>query len=259
MTLFGGLLCAAGDERGCQLVRDSQDMQGRFWRSPRRNPGNLGESKSFSRDQASGVFLYLASTHDRDAANRWMEWIEKNRPCLLLGPMGNCLLHGPFRFCTDEENQMCSINPANWAVLARVFQALDLPLNSQMENFRGMDSAVMIAESRHAPLGYQTHLVAVEVLLKQILKETPSDNQRAAKILHERQPLNPFYSYLDGDTADNVESRLLELCPDDSSGTEPIRRQWAWERDTAEQAWRESMLWDCIFLAKLNAAREFIQ
>src|SRR4051794_20855639 len=36
MTLFNGLLCAAGDRRGCDGVSNAQDAGGRFWRSPRR-------------------------------------------------------------------------------------------------------------------------------------------------------------------------------------------------------------------------------
>ena len=68
MVLFGGLLCAANDMRGCALVRDSQDSDGRWWRSPRRNPGNDGDDKSFSRDMSLGVLLYLVRSHDGDAA-----------------------------------------------------------------------------------------------------------------------------------------------------------------------------------------------
>ncbi len=29
------------------------------------------------------------------------------------------------------------------------------------------------------------------------------------------------------------------------------RFQWAWERDTAEQAWLKTMYWDCLFAANL--------
>lgn len=251
MVLFGGLLCAAGDQRGCQLVHDSQDESGRFWRSPRRNPGNLGERRSFSRDQASGVFLYLASTRDQRAATSWLSWIESSRPCLVRDMYGNCLLWGPHRYCTDEDNQMCTINPANWAIMARIFRALDLPLNAEMKAFQGVDTPTMVAESKLAPLGYQLHLVGVEVLLKKRLGETPSENIEVANTLLQRQPENPFFSYLAGASAKSVESRILELCPNETMN-EPFRhRQWAWERDTSEQAWRESMLWDCIFLAKL--------
>src|SRR5690348_11546418 len=49
-TLFNGLLCASGEPLGCRAVQRAQGADGRFWRSPRRVDGNLGQPKSFSRD-----------------------------------------------------------------------------------------------------------------------------------------------------------------------------------------------------------------
>jgi hypothetical protein len=251
MALFGGLLCAAGDARGCRLVRDAQGSDGRWWRSPRRNPGNLGERKSFSRDQSNGVLLYLTASRDRDAAARWLAWIESSRPCLVEKPGGGCLVRGPHRFCTDEEGQMCTVNPATWAVLARVWEHLDLPWNDEMRRHEGFDSEILVAEAEHAPLGYETHLPGVEVLLKQLLNVTRTYRERAARILSERQPANPFFAYLHEGPSPELEARLLELCPQESWGRDFERRQWAWERDTASEAWRHSMGWDCLFLANL--------
>lgn len=251
MALFGGLLCASGDPRGCRLVQDSQSVDGRFWRSPRRNPGNLGERKSFSRDQANGVMLYLIATHNQNAALSWLQWIESNRPCLINNPMGGCLIYGPHRFCTDEENQMCTLTPATWAVLDRVFEFLDLPKNNEMRRFRGWDNEILIAEAQNAPLGYETHLPAVEVLLKRQMQVTPEYLDRASAILHHRQPENLFFSYLYSGWSQEIESKLLELCPSGSEPTDFSKRQWTWERDTVESAWEESMGWDCLFLANL--------
>lgn len=33
----------------------------------------------------------------------------------------------------------------------------------------------------------------------------------------------------------------------------PVNKsQWAWERTDSEQAWKDSMLWDCLFIAALG-------
>jgi hypothetical protein len=88
MTLFNGLLCASGDDRGCDGVKRAQSPDGRFWRSPRRaltNNGGLGDSddsKSFSPDMSLGVLLYVAKTGDTHALSTWLKWIEEHRPCI---------------------------------------------------------------------------------------------------------------------------------------------------------------------------------
>ncbi len=66
--IFNGLLCMSGEEAACSAVQASQDENGQFWRSPRRNPGNLGQDNSFSRDQTLGALLYIVKKRDVDAA-----------------------------------------------------------------------------------------------------------------------------------------------------------------------------------------------
>src|SRR6478736_9863176 len=113
--IFNGLLCMVGEEQGCDTVRQSQDADGRFWRSPRRTPGNLGQGKSFSRDQTLGALLYIAKTQDRDAALRWLRWIEDNRYCSFKNPLtGKCASWG-YRVCRDSDKDVCDLRPATWA------------------------------------------------------------------------------------------------------------------------------------------------
>lgn len=253
MALFGGLLCASGDERGCDLVRRSQSADGRFWRSPRRTPENLGEPKSFSRDMSLGVMLYLVKTEDRAAASKWVEWIEGNRACITHKPDalgGGCLVRGPYRFCTDDANQSCTVTPGNWALFARVFRKLGLEPTPQMRANAGLDYELLPIQAKLAPLGYQTHLPAVETLLKKLMGETSESIQRAAKILHAKQPDNPFFAYLDDGNSLALRERTVELCPA-LSKAEGERDQWAWERDTKDEAWHDSAAWDCIFLMNL--------
>lgn len=118
MTLFNGLLCAAGDERGCAAVKDSQDSEGRFWRSPRRlgMDSSNGSDVSFSEDQALGVMLYLLQSNDVSTFNRWVIWIANHRPCLIM-KNGVCDLPGWPRFCTDDSDNRCALRPMNCLVL----------------------------------------------------------------------------------------------------------------------------------------------
>lgn len=250
MTLFGGLLCASGDERGCALVRDSQGRDGRWWRSPRRVGGNLGENNSFSRDMSLGVMLYLATTRDRNAAEAWLSWIEDHRPCVTRNPVTNgCMVRGVHRFCSDDSDQRCSVTPTLWGVLGRVFDALDLPKNTEMRLNNAVDNDALWLKAQQAPLGYETHLPAVEVLLKRQLDQARESRERAATILADRQPDNPFFGFLKGLPRDQLMSKVIALCPKD--GDTERRNQWSWERNSDTEAWRESMGWDCLFMANL--------
>lgn len=250
MVLFGGLLCASGDQRGCQLVKDSQGEDGRWWRSPRRKAGNVGERKSFSRDMSMGVLLYLVQTKDREAATRWLNWIKDNRRCVGSAPF--CVTY-VYRYCTDESQLSCTIVPGNWALMGRVWEYLGLNQNFDMRKARelGAEGMYSVAEATLAPLGYELHLQGVEVLLKERLDVARHWREQVASILVQRQPENPFFRWLAGERDGTVRQAARELCParglrDGGSG-----RQWAWERDTAGAAWVDSMGLDCVFLDNL--------
>ena len=123
MTLFNGLLCASGYRRGCEAVRLAQAPDGGWYRSPRLI-NTRGENKtSFSRDMAMGVMLYLVETRDREAARRWLNWINENRPVVTTIPVE---ILGPHRYCRDEINQSCTLLPASWAILDRVWRFIGL-------------------------------------------------------------------------------------------------------------------------------------
>ena len=252
MTLFAGLLCASGEKRGCEMVRNSQGTDGRWWRSPRRNPGNNGERHSFSRDMSMGVLLYLATTRDSDAALKWLNWIEDSRPCVVTNPLTrDCIQKGLGRYCTDDDNATCTITPGNWALMGRVWETLGLAKSSEMKLSRGMDGDISELEVQHTPLGYQLHLEAVDIYIKQILGVAESSRQAVAKVLQDRQPDNPFFSYLNGSDAAAIANSIHNLCPMRGLRDGGSHNQWSWERDTASQAFKDSMGWDCIFLNNL--------
>ncbi len=253
MALFSGLLCASGDALGCAQVRNSQDSDGRWWRSPRRKGDNAGQANSFSRDMSLGVMLYLVSAHDGDAAEAWMDWIQSHRPCVQRKPNGDCLIRGAHRFCTDDSDQRCTLTPANWGNLGRVWQYLGLDRTSEMRRYEDSDGEALVQKAERADLGYELHLAGVEVLLKAKMEASRAPRERAASALASRQGDNPFYLFLrDGASAD-VTTKLRTYCPSAASPNGGSRRQWSWERDTAERAWQDTSGWDCLFLANLTS------
>lgn len=250
--IFNGLLCMVGEEAGCETVRRSQDADGRFWRSPRRNPGNLGEAKSFSRDQTLGVLLYLVKTRDQEAAIRWMNWIYGNRYCSIKNPLGgNCVVFG-YRVCRDSDKEICDMRPATWGLLKRVWEYLDLPATTEMKKNESMDvSDIELIGADTADIGYELHLKAVSSFIRLTMASSVSRTQDILRKLYKRQPGNPFFQILVEGPGYAVEQRVLDVCPRVGADMSFRRYQWAWERDTASAAWRESMGWDCIFMARL--------
>lgn len=250
MTLFSGLSCAGGDQRGCYAVQISQSGNGRWWRSPRRIDGNLGQHNSFSRDMAMGTMLYLVTRRDTQAATRWLNWIEDNRPCLAEKPwpLEGCAIRGPHRYCTDEEDQRCTLTPASWALMGRVWDYLGLGRNAEMRRYEGADGDPMVIAAEQNDPGYTLHLVGVEVYLKQIMQAGREQREKVARILAKRQPGNLFFRLLHEGPTNMIASELAQVCPNPGQPHAGRKSQWAWERDTNSQAWRHSMMWDCLFM-----------
>lgn len=252
-TLFNGLLCATGVSEGCEAVQRAQSGDGRWWRSPRRVDGNLGQGRSFSRDMALGVLLYLTTTGDRDAANRWLDWMERNRPCTVRNPItGGCTIRGLHRFCPDDENQICTVTPNVWALMGDVWDHLGLGRHPNMQQFGGAYVTAAVAEATNAPVGYELHLKGVSAfILKRLNKRGSTTNEVASRLVG-RQPGNPFFRYLSEGFSPTAREQVLAVCPRVDAEISWQKRQWTWERDTGEEAWRETMLWDCLFAAELR-------
>jgi hypothetical protein len=260
MTLFNGLMCAAGEQDGCVAVKLSQGNDGRWWRSPRRIGWEAPKNDvSFSPDQALGVLAYVIHTRDADSFDRWIQWISSHRPCLVtIG--NNCVLKGWPRYCTDDQSdKRCTFRPADCALLERVGSALgkDASICREiLKEVNGADEIILPAEvfSVGSALlndkGFPLHLAAVQVFILQSLNDQSSLVKLAATNISGRQPRNPFFAYLSEGKTSHVRDLTLSECP---SAQSPLtdRSQWAWERADDEEAWRKSMYWDCLFIANL--------
>jgi hypothetical protein len=265
-TIFNGLLCLSGEQAGCDTVRLAQGSDGRWWRSPRRVDGNLGELASFSKDQSLGVMLYLVATRDTQAAQAWMEWMKKHRPCITKKPDwmgGGCLIRSEiYRYCDDDEDEQghstfsCSLTPDSWGLLDRVWGYLGLEKTGHMRQFAGKDlTEYTLIEARAAAPGYRLHLKAISALLREYAggEYSRTRNAELIGILAEREPLNPFFRYMHGEAFEDIAPDMLEMCPSEGDDLGFRRHQWSWERTMGSRPWEESMGWECIFLANLMA------
>ncbi|TIX16344.1 MAG: hypothetical protein E5V46_02955 [Mesorhizobium sp.] len=123
------LLCYVGDQRGCETVKTSQSANGRWWRSPRKailQPGEpllleKGET-TFSNDHALGVMLYLSITQDRNAFNRWIQWINSNDRCRTFCGISPSLTA---RYC---ENDNCTLKLNDCPLLELLGAQLNEPV-----------------------------------------------------------------------------------------------------------------------------------
>lgn len=289
MTLFNGLLCAAGDQLGCESVRKSQDLSGRWHRSVRfaRDP-SLRPRNSFSWDMAIGAQLYAATTGDKASLERWLRWVEEHRPCVVQSPAIDgkkyCLVRGLPRWCTDDTEMGCTGKPNDLAMLATTVRALGVPIPppAEVKIPNGWPGAVLrplVNEAREANAtfsltrllaatgqlqpeallldaavnreGYPRHLVAAEILLMRRLGLGSPEVDLAAQTIARKDPRNAFFQYLVEGPSDNVAAKLLSVAPRDASSLPANKRDWTWQRAAADEAWKRSKLWDFVFMGLL--------
>ncbi|MGV1792908.1 hypothetical protein [Rhizobium sp. A37_96] len=108
MLLFNGLLCAVGEDVGCDAVRDSQNpATGQWWRSPAimKRGQDKADQPNLNSDQVLGLLLYVLQTHDGTRFRKWIEWIR---------PMGI-----PKRFCSlrDDGVNNCLFKPEDCSLI----------------------------------------------------------------------------------------------------------------------------------------------
>jgi hypothetical protein len=120
-----------------------------------------------------------------------------------------------------------------------------------MKRWDGMDGDAATLEATFTEPGYQLHLKGVTVFLKAVLDVDRTRRLENARLLVDKQPLNPFFRYLAEGPSPAVLDRLAAVCPRPETHAGARRFQWSWERADASEAWRESMGWECIFLHDL--------
>lgn len=290
MTLFNGLLCASGEQLGCEAVKSAQDPTGRWHRSPRfaADP-SLRPTNSFSWDMALGVQLYAVTTRDVASLNRWLAWVERNRPCLTQSPVIDgstyCLVRGWPRWCTDDDEKGCTAKPQHLATLIRTAKKLGaqlpdpsedppptglagavvrklqdearpantvLSLKRLMEQAEGLQPWVLLADTALNKPGFSRHLVGVEILLARRLDLDSSEITLAARAMALKENTNPFFRALDEGASTEVLNLVLSMAPRDQASLPTELNDWAWQRENPPQVAKDkSNLWDFIFIGNL--------
>lgn len=259
MVLFGGLLCAAGDSRGCALVKNSLGSSGQWYRSPRyASTPALKTQNSFSHDMSLGAQLYAVTVNDADAFNLWLGWLHANTD--KCNAIAKALLRPCY--CIDDNEYGCTMRPGDSAILVETVdyfhRAGTLPAlpNGVLRGALGTrllyDAHGWVLEgAKRNTSGYSQHLVGVEILLLRRLGINDPKLAQAAALLVEKNGWNPFFLYLRDGPTRAVESLTLKYCPRNESQTPTQKEEWAWERDAADKPWLRTMLWDRIFMARL--------
>jgi hypothetical protein len=273
MTLFNGLLCSVADKRGCDAVKRAQGPDGRWWRSPRlvgidRTHG--GAAASMSEEQTWGVFLYLLQTRDKEAFQKWINWISnESRPCWIkFGKI--CRAFGLPQWCTDTNVfGACNFLPFE-CVLFDYFARLLHEDPDAVSGRIGCDLILKITEAvvpiysvqaqvkaqaivTSASSYYAIHKIGVQIyLLQQLGLDDGYLRDAAARISNLPESAgNAFLLYLKAGRTDQVVDTVLKECPNPNQKQPAVRYQWLWERAKTDPTRSNSSYWDCIFAAKL--------
>lgn len=273
MTIFGGILCASGDPRGCDSIEHSFANH-RFYRSPRRTGEVDGDEATFSGDQMKGVFHYFASkkaTADKSYAQKkqmlseYLEFIRDNPTDVPSGGedsknrgRGSFVLDSGYSSCdTYKPNFTCLLGGADWHILEILAHKYDLErklpadLKAIKKRYAFSYDAVLW-ESMVTNSGYRLHLVANTIWILKRLGVRDPRFEKALKIMAVRQPENPFLRYLavgPDREGQRITDRECKLAPNRAPGGD-----WAWQSADAEKKWETSMVWDCVVMYRLLGA-----
>ncbi|SDX58767.1 hypothetical protein [Nitrosomonas oligotropha] len=268
MTLFNGLLCSANIPEGCDAVVQSQDLKtGQWFRSPRRmiaGPANV--MNSFSPDMAIGLYHWLVSSptpQNKAKFEAWINWLSMNKRCL----DAECKRQWP-RFCPDDDVDQpnaeygCTMRPGDLATLGVVTEKMGIVIRDKQireltEEWRASATTLAWISAHTNEVGYRLHLAASVLYLYKRLGIKEDILNDAELSLVTRQPKNPFFAFIYGDKV-RAKSLVSSLCPANQASIVPVgqRDEWSWERKDSDEAWKRSMLWECIFISSLLQERQ---
>jgi len=224
--LWSGLMQAVGDSRSTLGIKMSQTPDGRMWRAPSRV--NNQPWNSFSRDMALGFILYVQASGDKEMADKWTAYIRRTK--------------GLFPAIESTDTRHVATPPLWWTMS---YIGMKVPLRYRIT--RPLLSYYNKLEFLFTPKGFQTHLKAVTALIMAI--QTGKRDVGFGKKLLAREPNNPFFMWLAGKTDEALAlSRSLKKQYEASPGR---GTQWSWQRTDSENAWKDSMEWDFLFIEKL--------
>jgi hypothetical protein len=224
--LWAGMMQAVGDRRSTVGIKMCQSEDGRLWRAPSRV--NNQPENSFSRDMALGFILYVQATGDYAMVDKWTAYIKKTRGLF------------PANESTDSRHL---VTPALWWCMS--YAGIKVPLIYRLT--RSLLKPYNRLELKFTPGGYQIHLKAVQALILAIYEG--KRDKKFGEMLLQREPRNPFFMWLAGNTTGALEmSKHFKTIHDQNPGE---GTQWAWQRTNSEKAWKDSCGWDFLFIEML--------
>jgi hypothetical protein len=242
--LWGALMYASGEDVSSGIL-GCEGKDGAFFRSPlKREQADKGmrHINSFSRDMATGLSLAAVKANTTQfgssvlgAYHRWVQHTLDN----------GC------KACNDDTDGRCVMTPGvYWMAIEAGVRIV--PLVYRLTKF--LHVPYVYVSARFNPLGYTLHLVGVTLLSLVIARRGRSKiswlAKKAAKKLTSRQPENAFFAWLAGDDA--RASALLAIVKGHIAVSgQGSMRQWAWEREDAEHAWKDSCGHDVAFMENL--------
>ena len=224
MVLFNALLTYAGIEEAAGYIPLCIALDGRPVRSP--DLVDLPpEIDGFSKDMLLGVLLWTLVTRNPAPLERLIGYVNKT----------GCL-------CPKSSDRRCTLTPQMTYLTNKVAKAVGCKARLKNDWMPGwLFAALEVASALVTPLGYQCHLLSVKALICNLLGKSSG----VPGILARRDSGNPWFLYLAGDK-EKAALTLLSLNVQPGNG-----RQWAWERDSKEKAWYDSMGWDILFMVGL--------
>jgi hypothetical protein len=203
--LPNALLCAAGEEAGCDAVRRALDSNGRWHRSPRyaAHP-SCKDHDDFSPDMALGVQLYLVTKRDEEAAAAWWRYLDtltkpfdisacpelheefKEGVSRIDDPLQRAFLGAALEaaiqglatvswpsFCKEKQLKCgCFMRPGDFATLFETEREMHLgvlpdgsKLRGMLGTFGGLAGVLTKWSAEHNDPGFSRHLAATTILL----------------------------------------------------------------------------------------------
>jgi len=221
IALFAGLTCLGGEELACQTVKNSIGADGKIWRSPK--AVNKDTKNSASRDMFIGVMAYVIATKDADALTRVSDYLAANDNML----------------CQDATDGRCKMtdNVKNLLDHARIY--LGLPALQSVKGY----SQVLVAQASITPVGFELHLVGLQMLLLKKVGVWNESLQYGSEYLVSRQAENPFFALVAFGASEQFVAKMDAQIP---TSAPSAQNQWSFERRDDEKAWKASMGWEFI-------------
>lgn len=227
--LFTGLLCFSGEGDKCDQFTRLLDINDRIIRNTW--SASNSDKDGASRDELIGHLLYIAKTHDKNHANRLLHGIST--------------LDG--KICPNASDTRCMITPGIWGLMKQVWQHIGLNPTVNMIIGNAGDETALLAQAKEAPPNYNSHLIAVNIMLRMHMNTYTGKLKIAVGYLIEKSPSNPFYRFLNNDTQLAADLFIQQA----SQAQWDKQGEWPWQVDYSQIRFDQTNAWSIVFLGNI--------